>query len=194
MNKEKWKEFLLTALLAAVGAIVMGLIFFGHGIFDKNRVGFQFLSFGIVGGFLFASFRYLKLWIAAIIFVALLALDEAVLHSGNWDFVWQDVLYFVAVSASLFAFARYYFARLGGAVLGRLLTLSALVAAAYIIVTIAFYFIFLGNPMIPRFNLSQMVYYDLAQGFLLGSGLGAGLEVADFVIRKTSKGSGSSTV
>ncbi len=187
MNREKWKQFLLMALLAAVGSILVGVAFFGHNIFDKNRVGFQFLSFGIIGGFLFSSFKYLKLWIAGVVVVLLLVLNEALLHSGNWDFIWQDILYYVAVSVSLFIVARYYFPKLAGVVLARLLAVSSLMSVTYIIVTVIFYFVFLGNPSIPRFNLSQMVYYDLAQGFLLGLGLGAGIEAADYVLRKTAR-------
>ena len=187
MNREKWKQFLLMALLAAVGSMLVGVVFFGHNIFDKNRVGFQFLSFGIIGGFLFSSFRYLRLWIAGVVVVVLLVLNEALLHSGNWDFIWQDVLYYVAVSVSLFIFAEYYFTKLAGVALSRLLTVSSLMSVTFTIVTVIFYFVFLGNPSIPRFNLSQMVYYDLAQGFLLGLGLGAGIEAADYVIRKTTR-------
>lgn len=188
MNKNNLIHFLLDALLAAVGAILIGLIFFGRGIFDTNRVGYQFLSFGIMGGFLFSSFRFLKKWIAAIIFVALLVLNEAVLHLGNWDFIWQDVLYFVAMSAALFISSEYYFPRLAETMFGRLLALSSLFAIGYIVVTVIFYFIFAANPAIPRFNLSQMIYYDLAQGFLVGFGLGAGIEAAEYVIRSTLKG------
>ncbi len=185
MNKEKVIRFLLNALLAAVGAIIVGLAFFGRGIFDTNRVGYQFLSFGIMGGFLFSSFQFLKKWIAAIVFVALLVLNEAVLHLGNWDFIWQDVLYYLAMSVSILVFTWYYLPRFAGSVMGKLLTISSLFAISYGIVTVVFYFIFISNPAIPRFNLSQMLYYDLAQGFLVGFGLGAGIEVADYVIAKT---------
>lgn len=187
MSKEKLIPFLLNALLAAVGAIIVGLIFFGRGIFDTNRVGYQFLSFGIMGGFLFSSFRFLRKWMAAIVFIVLLVLNEAILHLGNWDFIWQDVLYYLAMSTSLLIFAAYYLPKVSGSVLGGLLTVSSLFAISYAVVTVIFYFIFLSNPSVPRFNLSQMLYYDLAQGFLVGFGLGAGLEGAEYVIRRTVK-------
>ena len=185
MKKDKIIEFLLDALLAAAGAILVGLIFFGRGIFDSNRVGYQFLSFGIIGGILFSSFRFLKLWMAAIIFAVFLVLNEAVLHLGNWDFIWQDVLYFLAMSSSIFLFAKYYMPRLAGTILSRLFAVSGMFAVGFTIVTIVFYFIFAANPNIPRFNLAQMIYYDLAQGFLLGFGIGAGIEGAEFVIKRT---------
>jgi hypothetical protein len=187
MKKDKIIEFLLDALLAAVGAIMIGLIFFGRGIFNSNRVGYQFLSFGIIGGFLFSSFRFLKLWMAAIIFVVLLVLNEVALHLGNWDFIWQDVLYFVAMASSVFFFARYYMPKLAGTILSRLFAISSLFAIGFTLVTIIFYFIFAANPNIPRFNLAQMIYYDLAQGFLVGFGLGAGVEGAEYVVKRTMK-------
>lgn len=188
MNRDNVIGFLLNALLAAVGAIVVGLVFFNRGIFDANRVGYQFLSFGIIGGILFSSFHFLRKWISGIIFLALLVLNEALLHLGNWDFIWQDVLYFVAMSAALFVFSEYYFRRLSTTLLSRLFALSSLFAIGYIIVTVVFYFIFTANPAVPRFNLSQMIYYDLAQGFLVGFGLGAGIEGAQFVIKKAMQG------
>lgn len=187
MKRDKWIQFLLFALLAAVGSILVGLLFFDRMIFDKERVGFQFLSFGIIGGVLFSSFRFLKKWIALIILVVLLVLDEGILHSGNWDFIWQDVLYYVALSGTLFMFAVYYYPKLAGAAFSRLLTVSSLMAVSFSIVTVIFYFIFSANPSIPRFNLGQMIYYDLAQGFLVGFGLGAGIEGAEFVVKRTMK-------
>lgn len=187
MDKEKWMHFLLTALLPAVGSIAIGLAFFQRGIFNTERIGFQFLSFGIIGGLVFAGFRYLNKWIAAAVVVVLLVLDEAILHSGNWGFIWQDVLYFVGVCGAVILFAEYYFPRAAGAMFGRLLTISSLLTIMYAVVAVIFFFIFQSNPAIPRFNISQMVYYDLAQGFLLGFGLGAGIEAADYVIRKTAK-------
>ncbi len=192
MKKDKIIEFLLDALLAAVGAILVGLIFFGRGIFDSNRVGYQFLSFGIIGGVLFSSFRFLKLWIAAIIFVVFLVLNEAVLHLGNWDFIWQDVLYFLAMASSIFLFAKYYMPRLSGTILSRLFAVSGMFAIGFTIVTIIFFFIFSANPNIPRFNLAQMIYYDLAQGFLLGFGIGAGIEGAEFVTKRTLRNAAQS--
>ena len=187
MKRDKWIQFLLFALLAAVGSILVGLLFFNRLIFVTERVGFQFLSLGIIGGVLFSSFRFLKKWIALIVLVVLLVLDEGLLHSGNWDFIWQDVLYYVALSGSIFLFAVYYYPKLADAVFSRLLTIGSLTALSFVIVTIITYFIFEANPAIPRFNLAQMIYYDLAQGFLVGFGLGAGIEGAEFVMKKTMK-------
>ncbi len=187
MNREKWMHFLLTALLPAVGSIVVGLAFFQRGIFNTERIGFQFLSFGIIGGLVFASFRYLNKWIAVAVVVVLLVLDEAMLHSGNWGFVWQDILYYVGVCGAVVLFAEYYFPRAVGAMFGRLLTISSLLSIMYAIVAVIFFFIFQANPAIPRFNISQMLYYDLAQGFLVGFGLGLGIEAADYVITKTGR-------
>lgn len=188
MNAEKWKQFALFAICAAVVSVVVGLIFFGGAIISEMRIGFQFLSFGIAGGILFSSFRFLKKWIAAIVFVVLLIINEVIVHRADTYFIWQDALYFVAVSASLFVFAEYYFSKLSGAVFARILALSSLVAAGYIVVTVIFYLVFAADPSMPHFALPQMIYYDLAQGYLLGLGLGAGIEAGGFVIKRTAKG------
>jgi len=39
-----------------------------------------------------------------------------------------------------------------------------------------------------------MIYYDLSQGYLVGLGLGAGIEVAEYVLRKKAGGTPSSSV
>lgn len=185
MDVQKWKQFALSALLAAVASIIIGLVFWGRAMFAEMRIGFQFLSFGISGGILFSSFRFLKKWISVVVFLVLIVLVEVGLHGADRHFIWQDALYFVALSGALFVFARYYFPKLAGAVFSRILTISSLLAAFYILVTVIFYFVFAANPAIPRFNLSQMIYYDLAQGYLLGFGLGAGIEAAEFVVSRT---------
>lgn len=186
MNAERWKQFVLFSICAAVASIVMGLIFFGDAIFVEMRTAFQFLSFGIAGGILFSSFRILKKWMAAIVFVALLLMNEVIVHRADTYFIWQDALYFVALSAALFVFAQYYFSRLSNAVFGRVLALSSLVAGGYVVVTVIFYLVFAADPSMPRFALPQMIYYDLAQGYLLGFGLGAGIEAGGFVIKRTA--------
>ena len=99
MKRDKWIQFLLFALLAAVGSILVGLLFFNRLIFVTERVGFQFLSLGIIGGVLFSSFRFLKKWIALIVLVVLLVLDEGLLHSGNWDFIGRDPVSSISSSA-----------------------------------------------------------------------------------------------
>lgn len=188
MSAGSWKQFVLFAISAAVGSIITGLIFFGRGIFAEMRIGFQFITFGIAGGILFSSFRYLKKWVAAIVFVVLLIINEIIVHRADTYFIWQDALYFVAVSAALFVFTQYYLSRMSGAVFGRILALSSLVAACYVVVTVIFYLVFAADPSMPHFALPQMIYYDLAQGYLLGLGLGAGLEAGGFVVRRTAKG------
>ncbi len=185
MKSDKWKQFVLSALLAAVASIIVGLVFFGRMMFNEMRIGFQFFSFGIGGGILFSSFRFLKKWIAAVVFLVLIVLIEFGFHHADRQFIWQDALYFVALSGSILLFAKYYFEKLVDAVFSRILSLSSLLAAAYVLVAVIFYFVFAANPAIPRFNLSQMIYYDIAQGYLLGFGLGAGIEFAEFVAKRT---------
>lgn len=187
MNRENIQRFSITAFLAALGSTLVGLVFFRQRIFVVGGGVFQFFSFGVVGGIVFSSFRFLKGWIADAIVVLLLVLNETVLILASRALIWQDVLYFAALCTALFVFSEYYFSRLAGVVLSRPLVLSSLLAVCYAVVTVILYFIYRINPVVPQVNFLQMVYYDLAQGFLIGFGIGAGIEAADYIAGKVAR-------
>ncbi|MCL4539217.1 MAG: hypothetical protein M1469_00915 [Bacteroidetes bacterium] len=188
MSGEKLKPFFITALLAAVGSIIIGLLLFHQRIFDIGRGVFQFLSFGIIGSAVFSGFRFLKRWVAILIVLLLVILSEILLMSAGRALLWQDVLYYAGLCGALGVFSDYYFPKLTDAVLNRLLVLSSLLAMSYVVVTVIIYLVYQSIPSMPQVSLSQMIYYDLSQGFLIGLGIGGGIEVAELFIRKLASG------
>ncbi len=184
MDGEKLKRFFITLLFCAVGAVVIGLLLFQQRIFLAGRGAFQFLSFGIIGSAVLSGFRYLNRWIAVVVVLVLVILNERLLISAGQAVLWQDVLYYAGLCAALIVSAKYYSPRLSRAVLDRLLVVSSLLAVSYAVVTVIIYLAYRSIPSMPQVSLSQILYYDIAQGFIIGIGIGGGLELAEVVIRR----------
>ena len=186
MGGEKIKPFFIALLFCASGAVVIGLLLFQQRIFLAGRGVFQFLSFGIIGSAILSGFRYLNRWLAIVIVLILVILNEMLLISAGQAILWQDILYYAGLCEGLIVSAKYYFPRLSRAALDRLLVVSSLLAVSYAVVTVIIYLAYRSIPSVPQVSLSQMIYYDIAQGFLIGIGIGGGLELAEAVIRRLS--------
>ncbi len=178
------KRFFVTAILAALGSVVVGFIFFHARLFDIGRGGYQFLSFGIIGGAVFAAFRFFDKRNAVLILLILVVLNEVLLNATGRAVLWQDLLYYAGLCAAVILFSEYYFRKLAEAALVRLPVLTSLLALNYLVVAVIIYLFYQSNPSVPQLNLSQIIYYDLAQGFLIGLGLGLGIEVAEYILKK----------
>ena len=54
----------------------------------------------------------------------------------------------------------------------------------YLIVAIIMYIAAKIVPSLPGVYLTQMIYYESAQGFLVGSGLGVGIELSEYFLSR----------
>ena len=79
MGREQIKPFFIALLFCAAGAVVIGFLLFQQRIFPAGRGVFQFLSFGIIGSAILSGFRYLNRWIAVVIGLILVILNEILL-------------------------------------------------------------------------------------------------------------------
>lgn len=184
MYEQKVKKFILTTVFAALGAVAVGFLFLRQNIFEFRLPAFVFLSEGLTGGIIFSTLRASSIRNSLAV-VFLLVLTHVVLNRPIfWVYALQDALFVVGLSAALFVFLRYFFERYCEQRVGRPLILSSLVAIAYAFITGILDFTFLLSRGAPTLNLAQAVYFILAQGFLLGIGLGVGIELSEIVDKK----------
>ncbi len=190
MKENRVLGYALTAILPAICSIALGVLLFRENVFNRAGVGFQFISLGTIGGIVYASLLYLPKLPSILIAILLLVLDEVLLHSYRLTYPWEDVLYFLGLCVVLWLSAGYFHKRLRHVVLARMLIIGALTGISYVIVTVVLYVAIRLIPSMPAFNLTQMFYYDSAQGFLLGSSLGAGVELAESFLRRIARDKG----
>ncbi len=184
MNERRFLKFIITAALPAAFSIALGIFLFRSNAFNKLESGFQFVSFGVIGGIIYSSFRFLGRLKAVGIAVLLLVLDEVLLHSTYWSFILDLTLHYIGLCAVLYVSTVYFFRKLHGAAFGRLLILGALMGILYLIVAIIMYIAAKIVPSLPGVYLTQMIYYESAQGFLVGSGLGVGIELSEYFLSR----------
>ena len=182
--KRKFVYLVITTALAAAGSTLTGLLFYQGAIFRVSDITFQFVSFGIVGGLVFSTFRFLSKPQSAVVLILLLLVDVLLQRSNIWRFMLRDLLYYFGIVSSLFVFARYYFDRVGGVFGGRSIVLASLTALSYIVAAIVIYVLFAGVSGDLELDLSRMVLFNISQGFLLGLGAGAGIETAEYLSKR----------
>ena len=189
MYEQKVKQFVLTTVFAALGAVAVGFLFLRQNIFEVRLPAFVFLSGGLTDGIIFSTLRVASIRNSlAIVFLIVLA--HVVLNRPIfWVYALRDALFVLGLSAALFVFLRYFFEHYRGQRVGRPLILSSLVAIAYTFVTVILDLAFLFSGGAPTLNLAQAVYFNLAQGFLLGIGLGAGIELSEVLKPRSPAGS-----
>jgi len=180
-------RFVVTTIFAAIGTIILGFIFLRSAVFEMNISASQFITFGIIGGVIFSTFRFLSKRQAAIAILLLFVLDMLLQHSTVWRLVLRDILCYLGFIIALFIFTYYYFDKLRQVVIGRILVLSSVIALNYVIITGILYSVFRVSAEKFDLNLLQMVYFNLAQGFLIGLGLGTGIEVAEYFYELKNK-------
>lgn len=177
-------RFVITTILTTAGTSVVGYLLFGSVIFKPDDLPFQFVSFGIIGGIIFSSFGFLSKPQAAVTFILLFILDVIPRSLGSSDSWLHEAVYFIGFTFAIITFKSYFFDRLHRMAVARTLIAGGGIASVYVVITVILYIIFLVTANELNLNLTQMIYFNVAQGFLLGLGLGAGIETAEFVLNR----------
>jgi len=188
MDDKKPIRFVIMTVSSTLGSMAVGLALFQSGIISTDSSSFQFIADALIGGITFSSFRLLKKSNAILVPPILFAFQEVVAHPGSWEFILRDAVYIAGISVSFFVFAS-WFDRLLHARPLRFLLAGALMGSSYLMITILLDSLFVLNGGGAGINLVQTVYFNLAQGFLIGAGLGAGIELSEYLITKFLIGS-----
>lgn len=189
MNKRMGlTRLLITTILTTVGTTIVGYLMFRSAIFNPDDLSFQFVSFGLIGGIILSSFRLLSKPQAVFIFILFFILDVLPRSLGVSDAWLHEAVYYLGFTMAIITFASYVFDRLRGMIVARILIVSAGTAIVYIIIAIVLYVIFRVTASELYLNLTQMIYFNLAQGFLLGLGFGEGIEMAEVILNRISVG------
>ncbi len=150
-----------------------GFLLFGGEIFNSGHPGFQFISYGILGGAIFtlvALRRYKTLLLTT---AALFVLNLILAVYNNPLPMTVHILFFAGVAAVVAGYSGFIHVQLKRIGVLRPLILGGLMLLLYLLLTITLNQLYTVNqyPVSLRTNLPL--------GFLVGLGLGAGWQMAE---------------
>lgn len=176
-TNKKIVGILLYLITGMAGSIIVGLISFGSKIFIYSLPAFHFILVGVAGAIIFATVRFFKKWIAAtvVLVLALLLLITFKLTQSP-QFVFQ-ILMAITTGYTIFAMACLYRTKLGKLLIGKFVLVGLALGILYVALAYG-RFISLGMPA----TYSSLRFFAVF-GFLIGCGLGVGIEIGELLYR-----------
>jgi hypothetical protein len=173
VNRKLLLTVLVIVISGSVSCILLGILFFGFEVFNSKSPFFQFVAYGIIGSVSFILFN-LKRYRDATFVLVLLYLFNILLFSTKY--LLTGLLYFLAVIAGSYIYSAYFFNQVKNIKTSRPLILAGIYAILFLIVTLLLVFIY--EPTAGKlFAIKNMPI-----GFLIGLGLGLGIELSDYII------------
>lgn len=177
-NKYKTIMSILLYVIAGAGAsIIIGFISLGPRIFIYTLPAFHFILVGIAGAIIFATVRFYNKWTAALAVLILAFILMIILKILKIpQFVFQ-IIWAIASGYLIFAMACLYRTKLGKLPIGKFLIVG--IALAILYVALAY-----GRLMMLGMPATYLSLRPSAiLGFLIGCGLGVGIEVGELLSR-----------
>lgn len=172
-------KIIMIILFGTVLSSILGMIPFGMRILDVGHPAFQFISLGMIGASAFALFSGRHYRDAIFVIVLLFLIDFLISGQPVPGGILTFLLFFIAVSGSVYLFSRYFFEVLSELMIARPLILSSMMAISFVVVTF-FLFLVFGSVNIQFYPLG-----NLPIGFLIGLGLGIAFEIVELLTGKT---------
>ncbi|NHZ85584.1 MAG: hypothetical protein GWP19_06855 [Planctomycetia bacterium] len=172
-NSKNVNDYIITIFCGTISTIIIGFLFFGFSIFNKQNPSFQFPVFGIIGTISFALFK-LKEFRYSIFILSLLFLFE-IIFTGE-KYIVTHILFYIAMVLSILIYTKFFYARLNNIKYSRFLVLASIISISYVIVTIILGLLFKSD------SINLFLFQNMPIGFLIGIGLGLGFELSEYML------------
>jgi len=179
-NKAHLSGMAMKALLSAAGCIILGLVFLGTRVLDPTSPLFGFVVFGVVGGVSFALFDERKYRDAAYV---LLLLYLILFLTQSTEIAIVYLIYFVVVVTGTFLFVHFFFFRIDSLPIARPFVFAAILAIGVAFGTAVQWLIFARSD-----GTSFSIWRNIPLGFMIGLGLGLGVELAEYLRKERHRG------
>ncbi len=165
-------QALTTIALGTFCSALIGYLFNGTMIFAINQPPARFLFLGLGGSLVYTLAVYRTSRAA---FMALLGLFMIQTFLSGYLYLSEFVgrgLHYLAIFVAVLIYRKVYCRELGSVTMGKTFIMAGMVGFFFLVAALI-------SGLLYRINsFDSDLYWDISQGFLLGLGLGAGLEIA----------------
>jgi hypothetical protein len=169
---------MLIILLGTLCNFALGVLFFGWHV-QEYAFQVQFVVMGLVGSCFFAAVKFSQLRDAILLLLLLYLLYVILFRINRLDSLLGHACFFAGVGGALHLFHVFVEAKLQRLKVGKFFVLALMIAVMYA-----------SAPAIVGMVLSQSDLMDeiaktFAIGFIVGSGLGIGIELSEMIISQS---------
>jgi hypothetical protein len=186
-SKDKMTAY-KAAVISACGfifTILIGFLLKQKTIFTNTDPGFSFVVWGLMGAVLFSILKFwgFRNFIFAFFFLFVFyILRSPMRHAGP---ILAHLILSIFLAVSIFVYLRFFYPKLVKLAFGKFLILAVLLAFSMLLFILVIR-VFIEVPAF-RSTLGGLTFY----GFLIGTGLGLGFEIGEFlnarIFKQTSK-------
>jgi hypothetical protein len=176
-DKKKINLAISIILLGSLFTIILGYLYKSSSIFITTDPGFQFVHYGICGSILLTLIHvsdYKNFIIGA---CALLLMTLILFRITSLKIIFIRFIFLAAYAAAIFIYHYYYYNKLIKLPFGKFIPLSALLFIANLILALI-YGLFVQELNNREIQIAQALF-----GFMIGTGIGLGLELTVPVIK-----------
>jgi len=161
-----------------IGCLIIGYIIFQSQIFIPNLAVFQFVISGAMAASFFTLLRYTTFRNSlAGYFVICIFMEGLLMKSPTAEYILRDILYFAVIGFAVYLYWRYSYKT--NLLWNRPLQFAGYFAVLNIVMTVVLLFI---NNQLPQ--LINALALNMSISFLVGLGLGIGIEAGNYFIKK----------
>jgi hypothetical protein len=165
------------SIVGVISCLFIGFVFHGWQIFNSANPAFEFLIAGVLGSLFFFTLKVRVRDAFALLVVLFFLNSSLITKSFASSFFFRDLLFFAAVSCSVYVYFVYFYRskkqerRIGPLILSTLFSLSFLVA---LILLHGIH----GVPFSTE-DIRFVIIPVVKDGFLIGLGIGIGILIVD---------------
>ena len=175
MNLKIIQIILATTILGTITSTLIGLVFFGLEVFQSKSPFFQFISVGLICSLSLVLFNLKRYRDSAFILIILFLFDY-MWYGSKYPIT--HFIYYLSVILSTYVFSRYFYVQLEKIKYSRPLILSSLLSIMFVVAYLLLTMIYSSGPG------SLRPFKNMPIGFLIGLGVGIGLEMAEHILDK----------
>ena len=159
--------------MGTICCLIVGLCFFGLKIFASHNSAFQFITGSLSGSIFFSLLKFRNTRDAFLILILIYLADLVFL--GTFLYPLSHLFFFGAVGSALYVFFHFFESMFKELKFGGFLIIACLFALTYFLSVVILRVIY--HPLV--FHIG--IFYNLYFGFLMGLGLGVGIDLSRIV-------------
>jgi hypothetical protein len=178
-NKSTVTPIIITVILGTLGSLLIGLAISGTRIFNIHQVVFQYIGSAIIASVFYSMLTFSSRRNAFLILAMLFILFEAIERNFEFFYLLRNVLYFADIAAAVFIYSEFILPKIKELKFGKFLAFTSLYASFGAILGFILTLIHKNDTTFAE--VVRRGYEDISFQFLIGLGIGLGLEIAQLI-------------